>query len=159
MNSAPNSKRSIWPIAIGSYFALAILGIITFVAWSTTHKMELVRTDYYEQEILFQKQIDARKRAAALGHEVAITLDQHQRFVKVRVPESHVRADLTGTVRLYRPSNAALDRVVRLELSPSGEQNIDAGHLLPGLWRVSLEWTANNTLYSYETAIIAGASL
>jgi nitrogen fixation protein FixH len=155
MNPLTQRQRSFWPWAIGGYFAIAILGIVSFVGWTMSHKMELVRADYYEHEILFQRQIDAKNRTAALGSQVAITFDHAGRSLKLRLPATHVRAGLEGTAQLYRPSDSRLDQKIRLDPDGTGKQTISA-NLAPGLWRIRMEWMANSNLYFHEQTIIAG---
>lgn len=154
MKRSSQPQRSFWPWAIGGYFAVAILGIVIFVVWTTSHKMELVRADYYDHEILFQKQIDAQKRTTALGSQVAIALDDESRAVKLRLPVDHVNAGIEGTAQLYRPSNARLDQKIRLDPDQAGEQTIPV-NLAPGLWRIRMEWSADSVSYFHEQTIIA----
>ena len=66
-NTASQSKSSLWPYAIAGYFALAITGIAIFITWAVRQNMDLVRSDYYEHEILFQKHIDAVNRTRPLA--------------------------------------------------------------------------------------------
>lgn len=137
------------------YFGVAIAGIVTFVGWTMFHRMELVRKDYYEHEILFQKQIDAKSRTAALGTQVVIAFEGEHQTLRLRVPPAHVRAGLQGTAQLYRPNDSHLDERIKLEPNQAGEQAIRK-RLAPGLWRVSIEWTVNSSRYFHEEAIIAG---
>lgn len=146
--------RSPWPYAIAGYFALAIIGIAIFITWAVKQNMDLVRADYYEHEILFQKQIDAANRSRAFGSELAITYDSHDSLVRVRLPAAHVGGRFTGNAHLYRPSDAKLDRSVELKPDRAGKQIIDAANLAPGLWKVRLDWTANGEAFVFERTII-----
>ena len=47
-----------------------------------------------------------------------------------------------GSIELYRPSAAGMDRAVRLEPDANGVQRLDAAGLAPGLWQVRVSWTA-----------------
>jgi nitrogen fixation protein FixH len=148
------SRRSLWPYAIGGYFVLAITGIAIFVTWAVSQNMDLVRSDYYEHEILFQRHIDAVNRTRPLGDQVAITFNADARAILARIPAAHVATQLSGRVHLYRPSDAKLDRHVELKPGADGEQSIDAAQLASGLWKVRVEWTTNREEYVFERSLI-----
>src|SRR5436190_23523824 len=109
-------KRSGWPYAIAAYFALAITGIAIFITWAVNQNMDLVGSDYYEQEILFQQHLDAVGRTRALGASAALQFDGTVCALRIQVPSGHLATSFAGTVHLYRPSDARLDR--RSDLTP-----------------------------------------
>src|SRR5687767_3011408 len=106
MNAVTQPKRSLWPYAIAGYFALAIIGIAIFITWAVRQNIDLVRADYYEHEILFQKQIDAVNRARPFAKELAAAYDLDKRILLVSVPAAHVAEQFSGKAHLYRPSDA-----------------------------------------------------
>jgi nitrogen fixation protein FixH len=146
-------KRSGWPYAIAGYFALAITGIAIFITWAVKQNMDLVRSDYYEQEILFQQHLDAVGRTRALGPSAALQFDSTRRALRIQVPAAHVAPSLAGMLHLYRPSDARLDR--RSELAPgvTGEQWMSLADLAPGLWKARVEWAAKGERYVLEQQI------
>ena len=148
-------KRSMWPYAIAGYFALAIIGIVIFITWAVRQNMDLVRPDYYEHEILFQKQIDAINRTRPFANELTIAYDVGQRSLLVRVPAAHVGEQFSGTAYLYRSSNAKLDQTLPLQPGRDGRQILNA-RLTPGLWKVRLGWSAGGELFVFEQTIIVG---
>lgn len=154
MIASQPSKRSLWPCAIGGYFACAITGIVIFVTWAISQNMDLVRSDYYEHEILFQRHIDAVNRTRPLGEQVAIGFDSNTRVIRTRIPVTHVTRQLSGQVHLYRPSDAKLDQHLELKPSTAGDQSIDTARLAPGLWKVRVEWTANTEAYVFERSLV-----
>lgn len=158
MNATPiiPTKRSLWPYAIAGYFAVAITGIALFITWAVRQNLDLVRPDYYEHEILFQKQIDAVNRARPFASELTIAYDLNKHALLVRVPAAHTGEEFTGKVLLYRPSNAKLDQSIRLQPGRDGKQMINAAHLAPGLWKVRLDWTAGGKTFAFDQTIIVG---
>ena len=149
-------KRSLWPYAIGGYFLIAFVGAAIFVTWAVRQDMDLVRPDYYEHEILYQKQIDAVNRTRPFGADVGVAYDLNEHRLAVRVPSAHVIGQFSGSAHLYRPSNAKLDRRIDLKPASNGTQTIDTTQLAPGLWKVRLDWTANGEAFAFEQNIIIG---
>lgn len=143
-------KRSPWPYAIAGYFALAITGIAIFITWAVKQNMDLVRSDYYEQEILFQQHIDAVARARALGPTAALKFDAPSHTLRIQVPAAHLRQEFSGQLHLYRPSDAKLDRHVELKPAVSGEQFLNSADLAPGVWKARMEWSAGGSRYLME---------
>jgi nitrogen fixation protein FixH len=155
--TATASKRSLWPYAIAGYFGLAIAGIAIFVTWAVRQNMDLVCADYYEHEILFQKQIDAVNRTRPFVRELNVAYDMANGSLLVRLPAMHAREQFTGKAHLYRPSNAKLDQSIDLKPADDGTQTIDAMHLAPGLWKVRLDWTTAGESFAFEQTVVIGS--
>ncbi|NBP23395.1 MAG: hypothetical protein EBU81_02315 [Proteobacteria bacterium] len=69
-------------------------------------------------------------------------------------PAASLPADGRGRVRLYRPSEAALDRELPLAVGADGVQSIDAGSLKPGLWKVRVHWGPEDAGYYAEGSVV-----
>jgi len=148
------SHRSAWPYVIAVYFAVVITAIAIFITWAVKQNMDLVRNDYYEQEILFQQHIDALARAKALGSKARLNFNGNAHALLIQIPSDHTTLPFKGTVHLYRPSDARLDRRVELKPSAAGEQLVNTAQLAPGLWKARVEWTANRQAYLLENNIV-----
>ena len=141
-----------WPYALIGFFAVFISTVFGFVAWSLHQKMDLVGADYYDQEIRYQSQIDKIRRTAAMGPSLPI--DYGQGRVSFRLPQAHVTKGVTGSVQLYRPSNAGMDRIVPLAVDSTGTQTLDASSLTPGLWRIRISWKAGGEEFYRDDSVI-----
>jgi nitrogen fixation protein FixH len=144
-----------WPYAIIGYFIVFVTGVAVFIIWAVTQDMDLVRKDYYEQEILFQQQIDRQKRTAELGAQAAVNHDTARQALTIHIPARHV-AGASGTIHFYRPSDAKLDHQVRLAPAADGTQQINMQSLRAGLWKVAVQWTADGQEYHLDRAIVIG---
>jgi len=131
-----------WPVCIITFFSLAIIGCVGFVTFCTLHPTELVAKDYYEQEIRYQSQLDRMEMVRASGSLASIQYNQSLKLITISIPETGDKPRPTGKVELYRPSAASLDQSVKLEVDGQGNQQIDAGNLQPGLWKVKVTWSA-----------------
>jgi nitrogen fixation protein FixH len=153
METKPKSLRRFnpWPVSIVAFFSVAIIGCVSFVAFCSLHPSELVAPDYYEQELRFQTRMDSTQHAQQLGQQAAVTYDPQARVISLSLPGQEKPA---GTIQLYRPSAAGLDRHFPLSLDRSGRQNIGAAELEPGLWKVRVAWRADDRDYFVDEPVV-----
>lgn len=152
----PFSTRNPWPIAIVAYFAVFITGIVVFVAFAARNKLDLVRPDYYAEEIQFQRQLDRLNRTQSLARQVTIAYDAAQQTVAIALPPAHAGQPTSGRIHFYRPSDASLDRDVQLAVNEQGVQLVDARKLRPGLWKVRVQWTTSGQEYFFDQSVVVG---
>src|SRR5690349_9447276 len=107
------SPRNFWPASIIGFFVLAIIFLVTFVAWAMRQREDLVSTDYYEREVRYQQQLDSMNRSRILAAQVVVTFDPARQAIVISLP-SDKRQGAIGLVHLYRPSDARLDRELPL---------------------------------------------
>ena len=160
MQEQPNlsSRWNPWPISIIAFFTVAIIGCGTFIAFCSRHPADLVATDYYEQEIRYQGQIDRLQRATQPAHAATVTYDAKTGLISIGLPPSHSQRKAAGSVQLYRPSTTNLDRQLKLAPDEHGVQTIDASSLLPGLWKVRVSWTVDQQEFYLDQRIVVGAN-
>ena len=104
----PGRRWNPWPVTIIAFFVVALIGCVGFVAFCSLHPSELVAGDYYEQELRFQTRMDSVQRAQQLAPQAAVTYDPRAQVISVSVPGQDSKP--AGTIQLYRPSAAGLDR-------------------------------------------------
>ena len=150
------TTRSLWPLGITLAFVLFALGIATMVVIACTHKVDLIRPDYYDQEIKYQTQLDRLNRTAQLSDAVRIAYDDATRLLTISLPPAHAGRETVGRIEFYRPSATDLDRELKLELDANGVQTVDAAALIPGLWKVRVHWTFRNEEYFTDHKFIVG---
>lgn len=126
-------------------FALCILG---FVGFALTQSVDLVREDYYESSLSFDKKARAINNAKRLGSEVAIVVTENG-TIELKIPHRSIER---GTLLCYRPDNPKLDRLQ--PFTPvNGIQMIKPNTLQPGRWVLQLQWTSGGLEYEYSTNI------
>src|SRR6478736_2582202 len=96
MNKSP---RNFWPASIVGFFVLAIIFLVTFVAWAMRQREDLVSADYYEREVRYQQQLDSMNRSHTLAAQVVVTFDPAQQVIVISLP-SDKREVATGQVHL-----------------------------------------------------------
>jgi nitrogen fixation protein FixH len=151
-----SSQRSLWPYGIFATLLLFGGGIAALAVTAVSHHWDLVRSDYYEHEIRYQEQIDRESRTASIGAKPVVSYDVETAQVNVRLPGMHAVKQPTGTLHLYRPSDAGLDREVPLLLDDEGAQQIDVATLRPGLWKLEITWRVDGIDYSSRHSLVLG---
>lgn len=142
-----NMKRNPWPYAIVAYFAVFIAAITVWVAFATRNDPQLVRADYYEEELKFQTDIDAQSRAANV--DVSVAYDPIQQLVIIAFPTPVA----SGSIYFYRPSNPKADREFTLQLK-DGAQKVNVRDFDNGLWKVRLKWLKDGAEYRRNATLV-----
>jgi hypothetical protein len=147
------SRRSFWPYAIMGWFAIFITGIVTWIVYASHQRMDLVNSDYYSQEILYQNRIDAKARATG---KADVAYDTVKQLITIQIPDAQNISQ--GEVHFYCPNNAKLDHNVKLALN-AGTQQLDSRSLRAGLWKVRLHWKVEGAdFYADKSIVIAPQS-
>ena len=108
-----------------AFFALAISGCVGFVVFCTLHPTDLVAPDYYEREPALPRPNPADGPSPGPSHDRLATTPPTQR-IQISFPAELMRSGVSGSIQLYRPSAAGLDRQLNLEPDATGVQTIDA---------------------------------
>ena len=144
-------KRNLWPYAIILYFIVFIGGVAAWITFAVRNDHELVRKDYYEQELKFQNELDGVARAATTG--VNVSYNSAKQMLTVSLPVNNS----AGSLKFYRPSNERLDQEIPLALK-DGVQSIDVRSFERGLWKIRLTWTSNGAEYQHDQTLIFTAT-
>ena len=156
MNSTTaKPARNLWPHAIIAWFVVFASALEAWITFTVRQRTDLVRSDYYEEEVHYQRQLDRLNRTTAVRSQVAVNYDAVKGEVTVQLPAGHVVPRPTGLVRFYRPSEAALDFEVPLAVDAQGLQRIGRRNLRGGLWKMRVEWTASGQEYFFEQILVA----
>jgi hypothetical protein len=132
-----------------------LLTIIAFVGFIMTlvvisvrqDDIHLVAENYYEKEIKYQEQIEREKSASTLGREVLV----YDAQTKAMILDLPIGAK--GSLQLFRPSDARLDKEVSVEITSAGKTKVSLEDLKTGYWRVQLTWTENGEDFYEEKKI------
>jgi hypothetical protein len=154
MNPTTNTSPNLWPYAIIAWFVLFALALAVWVTVALRQNMDLVRSDYYEEEMRFQQHLDRLNRSAGLQSRVTLGYDPGPRLVTLRLPATAVASPTTGRIQFYRPSNAALDFELPLAVDAAGVQQLDVSSVRGGQWRVRVTWSAAAQSYFVEKSLV-----
>jgi hypothetical protein len=143
-----------WPASIVAFFVVASIGCGTFVAYCNRHPADLVAADYYEQEVRYQKQMDRLQQTRQNARLASVSYDPSARSIRIALQPNHSGSKALGAIQLYRPSSMNLDQQIDLATDVSGVQQIDAGSLAPGLWKVRVSWSVDKQDYFVDQKVV-----
>ncbi|WP_347173876.1 FixH family protein [Polaribacter uvawellassae] len=137
---------------------IAFIGFISFIMYfiitmssDNKYSYDLVATDYYNQELKFQDNIDATQNAKNLKENIKI--ERVKEGMKIIFPKEFKVQDIKGKVFLYRPSNKQLDYEMPIALSDSSYLLMPDKRLLDGRWNIIVKWTYNQQSYLFKKEI------
>ena len=153
MTAAKKSGGLIWPISIFVVYMMFALLLVGKVISSQQNDVELVRKDYYEKGVEYQKQIDRIERTKQLAFKPELKLNANGQSARLIFPEAIRSGGVEGTIEFFRPSDVNLDFEFPIQLDANGAQPLDLTNRKSGFWRVKLNWTHQNLSYYQEMAL------
>ncbi len=135
----------------GTGIVLAFIAFIGFILFFVVRmnmddraNHDLVTEEYYKNELVFQKEIDAEKEANTLPFPLEII--RAEEGLQILFPKDMDPTKISGTVSLYRPSNKHLDFDLPLSLS-NAHLLIPDKRLLDGRWDIKVNWNYQGKNY------------
>jgi hypothetical protein len=129
-------------------FILFALFIGTLVGVCVREDTSLVSSDYYNEELAYQGQIERINNTAALVDKPMIAVRENAVDIVFRKTSGIEHLDL----QLFCPSNAAMDRRFRVEKIQS-ILSFSSDGLQRGMYRAKLRWKMNGKEYYLEEVI------
>jgi len=131
---------------------LFAIGISTlgFFAWQKNFDLET--ENYYAAELEHGTRMEKLKRAQAFA-PLLKRWQQNGALVFEFPPNFRNNPHFAGEIRMRRPSDAALDAQFPIRPDSNLQQQIPAGVLLPGFWKMELAWTLGGTEYLSEDTL------
>lgn len=141
-----------WGIGIAMLYTGFVIGILTLVVMSSRQKVDLVTENYYEEELGFQRRIDKIERTKALAKPLLWGVNHEG--IQLQFPENMKGKTITGKVKLYCPSDNRKDREFAIHPSADMGQLIASKQLVPGRYKLQVEWQADSIAYWNEGAVV-----
>ena len=141
-----------WGTGIALVYIAFAAATASFVAFAMGRSVDLVSADYYAQSLQQDQRMDAERNTRALASPPDV-VHSSARALVLSLPAAHA-ASATGTVTLYRPSDASADRVLPLAIDPDGHQPIALDGLVRGRWLLQVRWSAQGRHYYFEEPVI-----
>jgi hypothetical protein len=137
-----------WPRGILIAYIIFVCMTVGFVVFTFTVNFDLVVPDYYNQTLAFEDQIERKQNMESLSEPVSVRLDESQIFIQY--PAELLSESVSGTVALYRPSDASLDQLFSVNPDTSGMQIISGSQLSKGMWTLKITVVTPNKEYYDE---------
>lgn len=130
-------------------FVLFAIFIGTLVVVCVRQDINLVATDYYKQELDFQKQIDRSKNTQSLTSRPAISVVNNT----LQISFKEFNRLQNGELKLFRPSNAASDFTLQLKTSADSVLTFDVQNREKGMYKAQMKWSMDEKEYYFEETI------
>jgi len=140
-----------WGIRITILYLSFVTLIIGLVSMSMREKVDLETKDYYAEEIKYQDRINAISRTSMLHQPLEWEITGKEMTLKF---PSELKGQVTkGNILFFRPSDASMDKTFSISPDTSLGRYISIQYLEKGLYKIKIEWQANNKMYYNEGTI------
>lgn len=140
-----------WGIKITLLYAGFVALVICMVTMAMRQKVDLVASDYYEQELKFQDKINKTNNSNELKEPLTWEVKEGELLVKF--PSQFENQKISCSIYFFRPSDAALDETITISNYTDLVQHISTRQLKKGLYKMQINWEANKVEY-YNEGII-----
>lgn len=144
-------KKLNWGWGIAFIYSLFV-AFMLFMVWNASNeKNEMVSKDYYNQELVFQGQIDKQIRTEALGDPLQWQVNGRE--VVLKFPLSMAMKNIKADILFYCPSNSDKDFSVCIAPGADGSYNLRSEKFEKGTYNMQVNWSAGGITYYNEGAI------
>jgi hypothetical protein len=143
-----NNMRISWGWKIAILYTGFVVLIVTLVFKSLHQHVELVAPDYYEQEIAYQKRIDAGKNQSALS--APVNVHANKEFVLFEFPAEFSARNCKTDIQFYAAANARLDKKFDIDLN-EGKIVINRSDLGKTHYQVNISWVSGGKKYFQQS--------
>lgn len=136
-----------WGKGIVLVYALFVAGMLYLVFQSKQQKLDLVVDDYYQQELKFQDQIDASRRAMDAGAMPSVVKENGQQFLEIPGTSGQ---PVKGTLLAYCAADKNRDQKMELHETSAGRWQLPLSELAKGMYVFKVHWQVSNQMYYAE---------
>jgi hypothetical protein len=137
-----------WGTKLIVVFGVFVLAMIWLVAMTMRQDVQLVKKEYYQEELRYQQVINARSNAHALGDTVVIT--KTPAAIRIQLPVQMRGEPIRGKVMLYCAAAELRDKNWVLLTDSNGVQEILSDGLAKGSYTIRLSWEKGDKTYYTE---------
>lgn len=139
-----------WAVGISVFIGVFVVATVTLGLFISNQHYDLVTANYYEKDLEFQNEIEARQRTNALPEAPRLELDRTAKVCNLIFPVRPDYAAISGELSMYRISDAAHDLRHAIALDAAGRQYISVSGLRSGQWIFKLRWQEAGLDYFLE---------
>ncbi len=136
-----------WGYKIILVFAVFVSGILYMVYSSFSHNIDLVSTNYYEEELKYQDVIDAMERANGLSAKLICEVRNDSLHVKF--PAEMKQRQVKAALWLYFVADKKKDLKTTM-VTTSGQIALPLSSFNKGMHDVKVSWEAEGAQYYFE---------
>jgi hypothetical protein len=139
-----------WGKSIVLSFVLFAVFIGVLVTVCIKQDTPLVSKAYYQEELTYDKQLARMNNTQALRSKPEIMLDGKV----LRVSYASFSKIAEGKLKLFRPSDASLDRLFEVVAVSDSQQFFAVEDLEKGLYQAQFTWQQDGKEYYFEKTIV-----
>jgi hypothetical protein len=142
-----------WGTGIAAFYSFFVLLFIGIVIKSKTYDLNMVKKDYYADDIGYQKHFDRVQNERRLSETVKITLlslPDKTTQIQIGFPKNQKPI---GDILLYRPAKDSDDRHYPIQTDAQNQMSIPLSKKTIGRWLVQINWSSDGMDYFKEEAI------
>jgi len=147
-------KGRAWGVGAFTAYGLFVVFVLGMVLFASLQRSELAEDHPYERGLAYQTRVDRIRNTARNDGAIAFEHLVAEKAIVVRFPNLPSEREISGEIRLLRPSNASLDRRWPVRPDANGAQEIPVSDLVSGLWRVEIDWMVDSVGYYYQTRLM-----
>jgi hypothetical protein len=137
-----------WGHGIFLFYTCFVATVVFVLIASRTVDRSLVLDDYYALDLTYQQRLDKLNEEQTLSN-LEITSNSQENSIVLSFKEEN---NLKGDIHFYRPSDASLDKVFKIE---EAEMQFKKSSFAPGVWKIKVDWENNgNKYYKVEDLFI-----
>lgn len=136
-----------WGTGIFIFLVIFFIAIFSFIIFAFQQNTDLVEDDYYPKEITYQDHIDKIQNLEELGQEIFI--ENQDQMIILHFPGLFDQ-ELIGEILFYRPSDANMDKAVKIDVDEHNKQFISTKELGVGKYTIKVDWIHNGIEYYQE---------
>jgi hypothetical protein len=125
---------------------------LAFVYFAFNQDVNLVRDDYYAEELKYESKIKKIKRAKKLTESLKVSVKE--KSIQINFPKNIKSKNISGEVLFYRPSDRARDILLPILVDSLNQQSVSLNKMLKGMWKVQVDWAVNDITYFNEEIIM-----
>ncbi|MDQ6904676.1 MAG: FixH family protein, partial [Bacteroidota bacterium] len=133
-----------WGYKILIVYVVFVIGIIFLVVKSSSQKVDLVTTNYYDKELVYQQKIDAMNKVDQLSDTIKYQVTNGN--LKIVFPQDFSGKNLEGQAVLYCPSDENKDITQQFSIKDS-PVIVPVQSTSRQEYELQLSWQTNGTSY------------
>lgn len=141
-----------WGTKIAATYIIFVVGVLIMVFIFMNQDVHLVTENYYSKELEFQNHIDKINRTNQLEEQLQII--NQTSAIKFIFPKQFDYKTIKGSINFYRPSDPSKDLTIKIAPDSFNTQLVITEKLNKGIWKVKVDWLANNNNYYNEKIIM-----
>ncbi len=137
-------------VALGLFIGFILFMIFVFP--SGQQNSELITDNYYEEELNYQKVIDAKNSADQLTEKPVF--EQIPEGLKISFPKDYNNENSKFNFDLFRTDDQRLDIKKEFQLTSDNSFTIPAKVLAKGNYTLKIHWTKDNKNYQRDYDVV-----